>query len=31
LVALRDGIKAKQVTPHLTRFLLGLRAPMRRP
>lgn len=30
LVALPDGIKAEQVTPHLTRFLLGLPAPMRR-
>ncbi len=30
LVALPDGIKAEQVTPHLTRVLLGLPAPMRR-
>ncbi|MGW5382434.1 IS30 family transposase [Nocardia sp. NPDC003963] len=30
LVALPDGIEAEQVTPHLTRALLGLPAPMRR-
>jgi IS30 family transposase len=30
LLALPDGIKAEQVTPHLTRFLLGLPSPMRR-
>ncbi|MEU0502040.1 IS30 family transposase [Nocardia sp. NPDC005998] len=30
LVALPDGIKADQVTPHLTRYLLSLPAPMRR-
>ncbi|MFE3262619.1 IS30 family transposase [Nocardia sp. NPDC059091] len=30
LVALPDGIKAHQVTPHLTKYLLSLPAPMRR-
>ncbi|MFD6356930.1 hypothetical protein [Nocardia tengchongensis] len=30
LVALPDGIKARQVTPHLTKYLLSLPAPMRR-
>nr|WP_167490786.1 IS30 family transposase [Nocardia terpenica] len=30
LVALPDGIKAHQVTPHLTRYLLSLPVPMRR-
>ncbi|WP_439956422.1 IS30 family transposase, partial [Nocardia gamkensis] len=30
LVALPDGIKADQVTPHLTRYLLSLPVPMRR-
>ncbi|MGW6331245.1 IS30 family transposase [Nocardia rhamnosiphila] len=30
LVALPDGIEAEQVTPHPTRVLLGLPAPMRR-
>lgn len=30
LVALPDGIKADQVTPHLTKYLLSLPAPMRR-
>ncbi|WP_455429519.1 IS30 family transposase [Nocardia beijingensis] len=30
LVALPDGLKADQVTPHLTKALLGLPAPMRR-
>ncbi|MEU2032644.1 IS30 family transposase [Nocardia amamiensis] len=30
VVALPDGIKADQVAPHLTRYLLSLPAPMRR-
>ncbi|WSG60912.1 IS30 family transposase [Nocardia sp. NBC_01730] len=30
LVALPEGIKAEQVTPYLTRHLIGLPAPMRR-